>query len=115
GAEEFPLFREFWVVTPAAEADHVVIFALLDAPSTTGAYRFDLFPGAESSIEIGAILFPRRPIPKLGLAPLTSMFFSGENDRHYDEFRPELHDSDGLLIHSSTGEHIWRPLHNPAK
>ena len=114
--EEFPFFREFWIVTPEAGADHATIFGLMDGPSTTGAYRFDLYPGPETFIEITASLFPRRPIPRLGIAPLTSMFFIGENDKRFsDDVRPELHDSDGVLIHSSTGEWIWRPLRNPTK
>ena len=59
-------------------------------------------------------LFPRRPIPRIGIAPLTSMFYVGENDRRFhDDFRPELHDSDGLLMHTGSGEWIWRPLRNP--
>jgi glucans biosynthesis protein len=115
-AEEFPFFREFWVETPDAGADHITIFALLDGQSTTGAYRFDLYPGPETFIEVGATLFPRRPIGRLGLAPLTSMFFTGESThRAANDFRPELHDSDGLLIRSSTDEQIWRPLRNPPK
>ncbi len=65
---------------------------------------------------VTAHLFPRREIPKLGIAPLTSMFFTGENDRRFfDDYRTELHDSDGLLIHSGTGEWIWRPLRNPVE
>jgi glucans biosynthesis protein len=115
-AEEFPFFREFWVVTPEAGADHATIYALVDGQSTTGAFHFDLYPGMESFVEVGATLFPRRPIPKLGLGPLTSMFFIGENDkRFFSDFRPELHDSDGLLMRSSTGEQIWRPLRNPVR
>ena len=59
-------------------------------------------------LEVTATLFPRKRIEKLGLAPLTSMFFTGENDRRFfDDFRSEVHDSDGLLIHSGTGEWIW--------
>ncbi len=113
-AEEFPFFREFWIETPGPAADRVTIFGLLDGASITGAYRFDLYPGAESVIEVSATLFPRRAGVKLGLAPLTSMFFTSQNDRRFsDDFRPELHDSDGLLIHSGTGEWIWRPLRNP--
>ncbi len=80
------------------------------------AFRFDLYPGAETTIEVSATLFPRKADVKFGLAPLTSMFFLGENERRSNEdFRPELHDSDGLLIHSATGEWIWRPLRNPPK
>ncbi|WP_395667005.1 glucan biosynthesis protein [Methylocella sp.] len=114
--EEFPFFREFWIETPTADVDRATIYGLLDSASTTGAYRFDLYPGVESAMEITAALFPRKPNVRFGLAPLTSMFFLGENDRRFNEdFRPELHDSDGLLIHTNAGEWIWRPLRNPTK
>ncbi|MCI0466536.1 MAG: glucan biosynthesis protein G [Beijerinckiaceae bacterium] len=114
--EEFPFFREFWIETPEPQAERAVIYALLDSPSATGAYRFDLYPGIETAIEISAVLFPRKANVKFGLAPLTSMFFIGENDHRFnDDYRVELHDSDGLLIHSGTGEWIWRPLRNPVK
>jgi glucans biosynthesis protein len=114
--EEFPFFREFWIETPEPDSGQATIYALLDSSSATGAYRFDLYPGIDTAIEIAAALFPRKPNVKLGLAPLTSMFFIGEDDHRFnDDFRPELHDSDGLLIHSVTGEWIWRPLRNPAK
>lgn len=112
--EEFPFFREFWIETPEPGADKATIYALVDGPSATGAYRFDLYPGVDTAIETSVQLFPRRPNVKFGLAPLTSMFFIGKVDHRFnDDFRPELHDSDGLLIHSGTGEWIWRPLRNP--
>lgn len=111
--EEFPLFREFWLDKPAAGADEIKIYALLDSPSITGAYEFILHPGVVAVAEVKAVLFPRRPIEKLGLAPLTSMFMFGENKgRQFDDFRPELHDSDGLLINNGGGEWLWRPLSN---
>ncbi len=114
--EEFPFFREFWIESPEPGASRITIYALLDSQSAAGAYRFDLYPGAESAIEVSAMLFPRRANVKFGLAPLTSMFFIGEDDHRFDDdYRPELHDSDGLLIHSGTGEWIWRPLRNPPK
>ena len=113
-AEEFPVFREFWIEAPKAGADQAIVFALLDSPSVTGAYRFVIYPSQETTIEVTATLFPRRTIPNVGLAPLTSMFFEGENDlKRVDDFRPELHDSDGLLMHSGAGEWIWRPIFNP--
>ena len=116
GGEEFPYFREFWVETPAPGADRVTIHALLDCPSISGAFQFLVFPGRASVVSVTAHLFPRREIAKLGLAPLTSMFFTGENDRRFfDDYRSELHDSDGLLIHSGAGEWIWRPLRNPVE
>jgi glucans biosynthesis protein len=112
--EEFPFFREFWVESPPPGAERITIFGLLDGPSATGAYRFDVYPADDTAIEVAATLFTRRQITAIGLAPLTSMFFTGENDRRTgDDFRPELHDSDGLLMHSASGEWIWRPLHNP--
>lgn len=114
GGEEFPMFREFWVEAPAANAERVTVYALLDSASVTGAYRFHIYPDVDAVVDVGATLFPRKPIERLGLAPLTSMFFTGENDRRFhDDFRTELHDSDGLMIHSGTGEWIWRPLRNP--
>ncbi len=113
--EEFPFFREFWVDAPAAGADRVVIYGLLDGASVTGAFHFDLYPGSESVVDVEATLYPRRSGARLGWGPLTSMFFTSQNDRRYSgDFRPELHDSDGLLLHSGTGEWIWRPLRNPA-
>jgi len=115
-AEEFPFFREFWIETPETNAERATIYALLDSEATTGAFRFDLYPGVETALEVSATLFPRKANVKFGLAPLTSMFFIGEDDHRFNEdFRPELHDSDGLLIHSGTGEWIWRPLRNPVK
>ncbi len=114
--EEFPVFREFWLEQPEAGSDRAVVYALLDSESVTGAYRFDIYAAKETVVEVTAMLFARKRIEKLGIAPLTSMFFTGENDRRYaDDFRPELHDSDGLLIHTGAGEWIWRPLRNPTR
>lgn len=112
--EEFPYFREFWLVRPAAGAKEMTVYALLDSPSVAGAYRFVVRPGDETTVDVEARLFLRRKIEKVGLAPLTSMFFLGENSlREVVDFRPEVHDSDGLLLHTGTGEWLWRPLDNP--
>jgi len=114
--EEFPYFREFWIEMPAPNADRAVVYALLDSVSVAGAYRFEVYPAAETTLDVTATLFPRRQMTSVGLAPLTSMFYEGENDRRQaDDFRPELHDSDGLLMHSGAGEWIWRPLRNPSR
>ena len=117
--EEFPFFREFWIDDADGEKGIVTIYALLDSPSVVGAYKFVLQPGPESPLDVEVRLFARKTIRRLGMAPLTSMFFLGENDRHmndrnkYDEFRSELHDSDGLLLHTKTGQWVWRPIKNP--
>ncbi len=114
--EEFPVFREFWVEQPEPNADRAVIYALLDSESLTGAYRFDVWAAKDAVVEVTATLFARKRVERLGIAPLTSMFFTGENDRRFvDDFRPELHDSDGLLMHTGAGEWIWRPLRNPTR
>ncbi len=112
--EEFPLFRSFWLERPAAGARSLIVHALLDSPSVSGAYTFNITPGNETTMEVQCHLFPRRPIERIGIAPLTSMFQHGENDRRVsDDFRPEIHDSDGLQMWTGTGEWIWRPLTNP--
>ncbi|MCX5514321.1 glucan biosynthesis protein D [Kaistia algarum] len=113
--EEFPIFRAFWVETPLKDGDTMVLYALLDSPSVTGAYRFTIRPGFPTTMDIEADLFPRVDLAKVGLAPGTSMFFFGPNDRvDVDDFRPEVHDSDGLLMVNGRGERLWRPLSNPS-
>ena len=92
------------------------VHGLLDGELATGAFRFEIYPGMDTSVEVTATLFARRAISALGMAPLSSMFLAGKNDRRFDDdFRSELHDSDGLLIHAGSGEWIWRPLSNPAQ
>jgi len=82
------------------------VYARLDSQSVTGAYRFDITPGTETVIEVQTTLFARADVKRLGIAPLTSMFFAGENQtRAIDDHRPEVHDSDGLLMH--TGKDEW--------
>lgn len=112
--EEFPFYREFWIETPKPEVDKLTIYALLDSSAATGAYQFDCYPKENSVVDVRATLIPRQDNAKLGLAPLTSMFFIGANDhRIYGDYRPQLHDSDGLMIHAGSGEWVWRPLRNP--
>jgi glucans biosynthesis protein len=113
--EEFPDFRKFWIHEPQPEAKDLRFYALLDGPSATGAYHFVVHPGKETVIDVELTLFLRKPVAKLGIAPMTSMFHHGENSyaKVMDDFRPEIHDSDGLMIATSTGEWIWRPLVNP--
>lgn len=114
--EEFPRFVEFWIERPAATAQELVIYGLLDSLRATAAYRFVLQPGVETVMEVKAQLYLRENVAKLGLAPLTSMYFFGENQRSENEdFRPEVHNSDGLSILTETREWIWRPLVNPKR
>ncbi len=112
-AEEFPRFTQFWIVRPAANANTLTVYALLDSPRASGAYQFDVHPGGETVIDVRSRIFLRGGVATLGIAPLTSMFFFGENQPHRTDFRPEVHDSDGLMAATGDGEWIWRPLLNP--
>ena len=112
--EEFPRFTEFWIEKPKPNDKHLVIFALLDSPRATGAYRFTLRPGVDTVVDVKAQMFLRDKVGKLGIAPLTSMFLFGANQpSKVLNYRRELHDSSGLAIHAGNGEWIWRPLNNP--
>ncbi|HEX7381393.1 MAG TPA: glucan biosynthesis protein G [Nevskiaceae bacterium] len=114
--EQFPNFTHFWLVRPSPDAHVMQFYALLNGASLTGAYHFTVFPGAKTRLEVHARLFMRHPVQLLGLAPLTSMFYYGANTpRPVSEWRPAAHDSGGLLIHSGTGEWLWRPLINPIR
>ena len=114
--EEFPFFRRFWIEKPKQRASHIVIHALLDSQSVTGAFRFQVLPGPNTVVDVQATLYPRRDLPDVGIAPLTSMFlFSGINRSRIDDFRPAVHDSDGLAVVNGWGERIWRPLNNPRR
>ena len=114
--EEFPRFTEFWIERPEPQARELRLYALLDSPRATGAYGFVLKPGIDTVLDVRVQLYLRQNVAKLGLAPLTSMYYFGENDRTgIEDFRPEVHDSDGLSVEAGTGEWIWRPLVNPKR
>lgn len=114
--EEFPEFTHFWVERPSANASGIVVHALLDSPSTTGAYRFSITPGVETIVDVDVTLFPRVALDNVGIAPLTSMFLFDESERtRIDDYRDEVHDSDGLQIVLASGEHVFRPLRNPTQ
>jgi len=112
--EEFPVFTHFWVERPAAPSKSLVVYALLESDSATGAYRFTVQPGAETVMDTEMTVFPRADVRVVGIAPLTSMFLFDETNRgHLDDYRPEVHDSDGLMITTKSGERIFRQLANP--
>jgi periplasmic glucans biosynthesis protein len=123
--EEFPIFTDWWLGKPLPGQKDVHLFALLDSPSCTGAYEFQIQPGDTTVADISALIYmretnlvlaydPRRkPLATIVWAPLTSMFWFGEGtERKFDDYRSEVHDSDGLLVHFDSGEWIWRPLNN---
>jgi periplasmic glucans biosynthesis protein len=114
--EEFPRFTSFWFERPAKGQGSMTLHALMDSPSIAGALRFQIAPGGTQIMDIDAALYPRKPIERMGVAPLTSMFFYAKNDRRaVNDWRPEIHDSDGLSMWTGAGEWIWRPLTNPAQ
>jgi glucans biosynthesis protein len=124
--EEFPIFTDFWLGKPAPGSNELHFFAILDSVSCAGAYEFHLKPGETTACDIDAVLFFReennvlavdkqkKPLAAIGWAPLTSMFWFGENsERKFDDYRPQVHDSDGLLMSMAGGQTLWRPLDNP--
>ena len=112
--EEFPFFRAFWIEKPAPRAPDITVHALMDSPSVAGAYTFRIAPGDPTVMDVAARLFPRTAIAEVGIAPLTSMFLYDETNRNrFDDFRPAVHDSDGLLVANGAGERLWRKLANP--
>jgi glucans biosynthesis protein len=126
--EEFPIFTDWWLGKPHHEDDRLVLYAILDSVSCAGAYKLVIIPGDTTVADIEAILYfrepdtvravnpNRKPITTVGLAPLTSMFWFGKaSERKFDDYRPEVHDSDGLLMNMENGEVLWRPLNDPAR
>ena len=112
--EEFPLFRAFWLERPDRGDRTVTIHALLDSPSVAGAYTVRIEPGTATIMDVDAHVFPRVDLDHVGIAPGTSMFlFDETNHDRFDDFRPAVHDSDGLLVHNGAGEMLWRKLGNP--
>jgi glucans biosynthesis protein len=111
GKEEFPFFREFWLRKPGRHDETVTILALMDSPSVTGAFEFNIKPGTTTVATVHTVFFPRTEVSEFGVAALTSMFLHDDNGRPlYEDFRPEVHDSDGLLLHTGEDRWIWRPL-----
>lgn len=112
--EEFPDFTRFWLERPKPGQRNIIVHALLDSPSVTGAYRFDITPGPACVMDVSMTLFARTELGHIGVGPLTSMFlFDSTGRTRFDDFRPAVHDSDGLLIHNGEAEVLWRPLANP--
>ncbi len=123
--EEFPIFTDWWLGKPYSNQGSLHLFAILDSISCAGAFEFTIMPGETTVANIDAVLYfreddlvhavnkSRLPVKTIGIAPLTSMFWFGENsERKFDDYRPEVHDSDGLLIRMGNGETLWRPLNN---
>ena len=114
--EEFPEFTRFWVKAAEPDEQHITVYALLDSPSTTGAYKFEIAHGTPTNVAVSASLFPRTTLTHVGLGPLTSMFLFDETNRsRFDDFRPAVHDSEALMVWNGNGEVLWRPLANPTR
>nr|WP_240954006.1 glucan biosynthesis protein D [Solimonas marina] len=113
--EEFPAFTQFYFAPPKNGSNRVTVYALLEGPSITGAYRFDMQRDTGVVMDIECSLFLRRDIERFGIAPATSMYWFSETEKQTAiDWRPEVHDSDGLAMWTGSGERIWRPLNNPS-
>ena len=110
--EEFPDFVRFYI--GAQHDDAVTLHALLDGPGITGAYSFKMKRAKAVTMDIACSLFLRRDVSRLGIAPLTSMYWFSETSKPFAvDWRPEVHVSDGLAIWTGAGQRLWRPLNNP--
>ena len=116
GGEEFPYFKTFWIEQPkpGRALEPITVHALLDSPSAAASFRFVITPGVDTVFDTQVTVFPRIDMAQIGIAPLTSMFFFDSNDRaRTNDWRPAVHDSDGLLMATGHGETLWRALANP--
>ena len=114
-AEDFPRFSEFWIERPRPGATTLTVYGLLDSKRVTGAYKFVVTPGAATVMTVNSRVVPRDAAVKFGIAALNTMYAFGENQPGRDDYRPEVHDSDGLSLQTGEGEWIWRPLVNPKR
>ncbi len=114
-SEEFPDFTRFYIEAPTGD-DTIVVNALLDGPSLTGAYRFAMTRGRGVTVAVDHTLNLRQDVERLGIAPVTTMYWFSETEKPTAvDWRPEVHDSDGLALWTGAGERIWRPLNNPER
>ena len=114
GPEEFPDFTKFYI--GEASGDSITLHALMEGPSIAGAFQFIMTRAKGVVMRIEQALYLRRDIARFGLAPLTSMYWFSETAKGKAvDWRPEVHDSDGLALWTGTGERIWRPLNNPPR
>ncbi|HEV2331404.1 MAG TPA: glucan biosynthesis protein G [Verrucomicrobiae bacterium] len=124
--EEFPIFTDWWLGKPAKNATNLVLYGILDSDSCAGAYEFNIRPGQTTVVDVDAVVYFREPsmilqnglnippIKTVGMAPLTSSYWFGKTTEYKpDDYRSEVHDSDGLMMEMSNGERLWRPLNNP--
>ena len=113
--EEFPDFTQVYIEQPAPGSNTIVVNALLESPSVVGACRFAMTRGKGVVMDVDQTLFIRRPVSRFGIAPLTSMYWFSETAKPTAvDWRPEVHDSDGLAIWNGAGERLWRPLNDPS-
>ncbi len=115
--EEFPLFRDIWIFRPDRSDHSITVMGLFDGPSLSGAAEFIVTPELVTYVDVRVSIFSRdKEVKNYGISPLTSMFWFGGNSQYkWGDFRPEVHDSDGLLIHKNQDRWVWRPLTNDGR
>ena len=111
--EEFPIIRAVWIEKPSAAARVIVIHALLDSESLTGAYRFTLRVNDATIIDTESTLIPRLEVDNYGIAAMQATSFYSPLDRHNsDDLRPAVYEVSGLRMLSGKEEWLWRPVSN---
>jgi glucans biosynthesis protein len=111
--EDVPIFRTMWIEKPSLVANALIVHAVIDSETVTGAFRFTIRPGEATIIDTEATLFARASVDNFGLGTMSATHLLGFMDhRKFDDFRPNVSEVCGLQIYTGAGEWVWRPVTN---
>ena len=104
------------LLRPARRRPTVRVYALLEGPSIVGAYRFLMTrdKGVVMDIEARCSCATTSRASASRRSPRCTGFRRPKKPTAID-WRPEVHDSDGLAMWTGRGERMWRPLNNPPR
>ncbi|RYH09259.1 MAG: hypothetical protein EON57_05055, partial [Alphaproteobacteria bacterium] len=92
----------------------VSVEARVDSPSFSGSIVLDLDPSSPAGttlVDASLVLTFGRATESIAIAPVETMFlFNASNRGDFDDYRPAVHDSEGLWILSGDGQMYWRSL-----
>ena len=111
--EEMPFFRQIWIEKPSAIADLLVVHAVIDSDSLTGAFRFTIRPGEATIVDVECTLFARKAVDNFGLATMSATHLLGYMDhKRFDDYRPNVNEVGGVQMLTGANEWVWRPVSN---
>jgi glucans biosynthesis protein len=111
--EDVPIFRSLWIEKPSLVANALIVHAVIDSETMTGAFRFTIRPGEATIIDTEATLFARAAVDNFGLGTMSATHLLGFMDhRKFDDYRPNVSEVSGLQIYTGAAEWVWRPVTN---